>query len=97
MGDKEPQRSIRRVTIHIDTFQVSRPELVSAGRVALGGTIALLFNRHCSSVRGILTETGGIRPRTRHRSLRALSLGEREDVAAKTKRAGRVLRPAPLL
>jgi IS30 family transposase len=43
--------------------------------------IARLFDRHHSSVRGILAETGGIRPQTRRRSLRALSLAEREDVS----------------
>ena len=43
--------------------------------------IARLFDRHHSSVRGILAETGGIRPPTRRRSPRALSLVEREDVS----------------
>ena len=43
--------------------------------------IARLFDRHHSSVRGILAETGGIRPSTRRRSPRALSLTEREDVS----------------
>ena len=43
--------------------------------------IARLFDRHHSSVRGILAETGGIRPPPRRRSLRALSLAEREDVS----------------
>ena len=43
--------------------------------------IARLFDRHHSSVRGILAETGGIRPLTRRRSPRALSLAEREDVS----------------
>lgn len=43
--------------------------------------IARLFNRHHTSVRGILAETGGIRPAARHRSPRALSLAEREDVS----------------
>ena len=43
--------------------------------------IARLFDRHHSSVRGILAETGGIRPSTRRRSPRALSLAEREDVS----------------
>lgn len=40
--------------------------------------IARLFDRHHSSVRGILAETGGIRPPTRRRSLRTLSLTERK-------------------
>ena len=43
--------------------------------------IARLFDRHHSSVRRILAETGGIRPPARRRSLRALSLAEREDVS----------------
>ena len=43
--------------------------------------IVRLFDRHHSSVRGILAETGGIRPSTRRRSPRSLSLAEREDVS----------------
>ncbi|QNP41170.1 IS30 family transposase [Lysobacter solisilvae (ex Woo and Kim 2020)] len=43
--------------------------------------IARLFDRHHSSVRGILAETGGIRPPPRRRSARALSLAEREQVS----------------
>ena len=43
--------------------------------------IARLFDRHHSSVRGILAETGGIRPSTRRRSSRSLSLAEREDIS----------------
>jgi IS30 family transposase len=43
--------------------------------------IARLFDRHHSSVRGILAETGGIRPAARCRSTRALSLAERENVS----------------
>lgn len=43
--------------------------------------IARLFDRHHSSVRGILAESGGIRPATRRRSPRVLSLAEREDVS----------------
>ena len=43
--------------------------------------IARLFDRHHSSVRGVLAETGGIRPAVRRRSSRALSLAEREDVS----------------
>ena len=44
--------------------------------------IARLFDRHHSSVRGILAETGGIRPPSRRRSPRALSLAERDDTAS---------------
>ena len=43
--------------------------------------IARLFDRHHSSVRGILAEFGGIRPAPRRRSIRSLSLAEREDVS----------------
>ncbi|MDN5781297.1 MAG: IS30 family transposase [Luteimonas sp.] len=43
--------------------------------------IARLFDRHHSSVRAILVESGGIRPAARCRSARALSLVEREDVS----------------
>ena len=43
--------------------------------------IARLFDRHHSSVRGILAESGGIRPAARRRSARALTLAEREDVS----------------
>ena len=43
--------------------------------------IARLFDRHHTSVRGVLAESGGIRPPARRRSVRALSLAEREDVS----------------
>lgn len=43
--------------------------------------IARLFDRHHTSVRGILAATGGIRPPARRRSVRALTLAEREDVS----------------
>jgi DNA-binding CsgD family transcriptional regulator len=43
--------------------------------------IARLFDRHHSSVRGILAELSGIRPPVRRRSARALDLAEREDVS----------------
>jgi len=43
--------------------------------------IAKLFDRGHSSVQRILTETGGIRPRGRMRSSRALSLAEREVIS----------------
>jgi len=43
--------------------------------------IAKLFDRHHSSVRRILAETGGIRPTVRHRSDRVLTLGEREEIS----------------
>ena len=43
--------------------------------------IARLFDRHHTSVRGILATTGGIRPPHRRRSRLALSLAEREEVS----------------
>ena len=43
--------------------------------------IAQLFDRHHSSVRRILAETGGIRPAKRHRSDGVLTLGEREEIS----------------
>jgi IS30 family transposase len=43
--------------------------------------IARLFDRHHSSVRRILSETGGIRPAVRHRSERVLTLSEREEIS----------------
>lgn len=43
--------------------------------------IAKLFDRFHSSVHRILSETGGIRPPPRHRSPRALSLAEREEIS----------------
>lgn len=43
--------------------------------------IAALFDRHASSVRSILIRHGGIRPPSRRRSPRALSLTEREEIS----------------
>jgi len=43
--------------------------------------IAQLFNRKHSSIQGILIETGGIQPRARQRSSRALKLAEREEIS----------------
>jgi IS30 family transposase len=43
--------------------------------------IAKLFDRYHTSIRGILAETGGIRPALRHRSRLALTLAEREDIS----------------
>jgi IS30 family transposase len=43
--------------------------------------IARLFDRYHTSVRGILARTGGIRPRERRRSSRALTLAEREHIS----------------
>jgi IS30 family transposase len=43
--------------------------------------IAVLFNRHHSSVRGIFERCGGMRPPTRRRSARALTLAEREEIS----------------
>lgn len=43
--------------------------------------IAQLFERNHSSVQRILALSGGIRPSERRRSVRVLSLGEREDIS----------------
>jgi IS30 family transposase len=43
--------------------------------------IAQLFNRSHSSVEGILSRTGGIRPPERHRCAVALTLAEREEIS----------------
>jgi IS30 family transposase len=43
--------------------------------------IAHLFNRGHTSVQGILSRTGGIRPRTRTRGATALALAEREEIS----------------
>ena len=43
--------------------------------------IARLFDRHHTSVRGILAATGGIRPPERRRSRLALTLAEREQIS----------------
>ena len=40
-----------------------------------------MFDRGHSSVQRVLSETGGIRPRQRRRSRRALSLAEREEIS----------------
>lgn len=44
-------------------------------------SIAQLFDRHHSAIRGILARTGGIRPAKRKRSGLALTLAEREDIS----------------
>jgi len=44
-------------------------------------SIARLFDRHHTSVRGILAATGGIRPPERRRSRHALTLAEREEIS----------------
>jgi IS30 family transposase len=43
--------------------------------------IAGLFDRHHSSIQGIVAETGGIRPAERRRSKLALTLTEREEIS----------------
>ena len=43
--------------------------------------IGHLFDRAHTSIQTILSRTGGIRPPERRRSLAALSLGEREEIA----------------
>ena len=44
-------------------------------------SIARLFDRHHSSIQRVFSRTGGIRPAQRRRSLRALTLSEREDIS----------------
>ncbi|MCH7821664.1 MAG: helix-turn-helix domain-containing protein, partial [Proteobacteria bacterium] len=44
-------------------------------------SIARLFGRHHSAIQGILSRTGGIRPRQRSRSRLALRLSEREEIS----------------
>ena len=44
-------------------------------------SIARLFDRYHTSVRGILAATGGIRPRERRRSRHVLTLAEREEIS----------------
>ncbi len=44
-------------------------------------SIARLFGRGHSSIQGVLARTGGIRPPPRRRSLRSLSLAEREEIS----------------
>ena len=44
-------------------------------------TIAQLFGRNHSSIAGVLSRTGGIRPPPRRRSRRALTLSEREEIS----------------
>jgi IS30 family transposase len=44
-------------------------------------SIARLFDRHHSSIQGVLARTGGIRPRQRRRSRRTLTLSEREEIS----------------
>lgn len=43
--------------------------------------IAQLFDRHHTSIQGILARSGGIRPVQRHRSRLALTLAEREEIS----------------
>ena len=64
-------------------------------------SIARLFERHHSSILGILKQTGGIRPRPRRRSRLALTLSEREEISRGVVAGGsirsiaRTLRRAP--
>jgi len=45
------------------------------------GSIARLFGRYHSSIERIIAESGGIRPASRQRSVRCLSLAEREEIS----------------
>ena len=44
-------------------------------------SIGRSFDRHSSSIHGLLARTGGIRPRERKRSPQVLSLAEREEIS----------------
>ena len=57
--------------------------------------IAQLFGRHHSTVQGIISRAGGVRPRERTRSSRSLSLAEREEISRGIA-AGRSLRSIAL-
>lgn len=57
--------------------------------------IARLFDRRHSSVRGIFERYGGMRPRTRRRSARSLTLAEREEIS-RSIAVGRSLRSIAL-
>jgi len=54
-------------------------------------SIARLFDRHHSAIRGILVRTGGIRPAEKRRSRLALTQAEREEISRGVV-AGRSLR-----
>ncbi len=43
--------------------------------------LARLFDRGHASIQGVLSETGGVRPRPRSRSALALTLAEREEIS----------------
>ena len=57
--------------------------------------IAQLFGRHHSTVQGVISRAGGVRPRRRIRSSRSLSLAEREEISRGIA-AGRSLRSIAL-
>lgn len=57
--------------------------------------IARLFDRAHTTVNGIITRSGGVRPRRRTRSSRSLSLAEREEISRGIA-AGRTLRSIAL-
>ena len=59
------------------------------------GSIARHFGRSHSSIQGILSRTGGIRPPARRRSSRSLTLAEREEIS-RGLAAGRSLRAIAL-
>ena len=61
-----------------------KPESSDVGALAkrrIAQQIAQLFDRNHTSIQGILARTGGIQPRPRCRSQRALSLAEREEIS----------------
>jgi IS30 family transposase len=60
-------------------------------------SIGRRFDRASSSVFSVLSPTGGIRPPVRRRALRALSLGEREEISRGLSTGGSLRRIARLL
>jgi IS30 family transposase len=53
-------------------------------RIAAGHSVAAVaaaFNRYPSAIRAVVRATGGVRPSTRRRSDRALTLCEREEIS----------------
>ena len=69
----------RTRTYYTDSQKALMWERWKAGRTL--HEIGHLFDRRHTSIQGILSRTGGIRPPDRSRSLLVLSLGEREEIS----------------
>ena len=66
------------------TFYTATQKALMWDRWKAGWTlhqIAKLFDRKAGSVRGILVQSGGIRPPARRRCATALTLAEREEIS----------------